>query len=427
MAKEDTRMTKKDRTKAVVILLVFFIVILSVAAGMTVKNSLELQDILTASVESQLISISLAAREIIDPAAFEGYSDAGVASLPEYQDTLTRLRGLKNSVGAEYIYALKLQDGAYVFVFDTDEENEEIFIPYELSPVHEAAFTGRNAADILNVSDEYGSFNTGAVPIYNSIGAIIGVISADTEDTYIAASMAASRRNAVVLVAVLVVAMVAMLFIVLRLLNKLKDMQGRLEHQAHYDAVTGLPNRQYLMEYLQGQVSKSGTGPFAMYFVDLDNFKSVNDNAGHDAGDELLRHIGQYLEGSTQNAMSFRPAAGQLNVAARIGGDEFVQLVHGISTREEAAKLAQQLLDGFKNQHFDRYIDKYGVGLSIGVALYPYHSENYHVLIKYADTAMYHAKHGGKNQYRLYEDEMGKEDYIDPLADPDAPKKSGGR
>ena len=122
----------------------------------------------------------------------------------------------------------------------------------------------------------------------------------------------------------------------------------------------------------------------------------------------MLLHIAQYLDSSAENAKSFRPSAGQLNIAARVGGDEFIQVVNGVDTKEKAQEVTDHLLKNFASQHIDRYIEKYGVGMSIGVALYPYHSDNYHVLIKYADMAMYHAKHGGKNQYRIYTDEMSK-------------------
>ena len=134
----------------------------------------------------------------------------------------------------------------------------------------------------------------------------------------------------------------------------------------------------------------------------------MNDNAGHDAGDALLRHIAQYLDGALENTKSFRPAAGQLNIAARVGGDEFIQVVHGVETEEKAREIAIRLLGNFKNQYLDRFIEKYAVGLSVGVALYPYHSDNYHVIIKYADMAMYAAKQAGKNQYRLYSDELNR-------------------
>lgn len=186
-------------------------------------------------------------------------------------------------------------------------------------------------------------------------------------------------------------------------------MQTKLKRQALYDNVTNLPNRQYLMDYLARLTSGPEKTPFAILFIDLDNFKLVNDNAGHDAGDELLRHIAQYLDSSAENVKSFRPSAGQLNIAARVGGDEFIQVVNGVDNEEKAAEVARHLLDNFKSEHVDRYIDKYNVGMSIGVALYPFHSDNYHVLIKYADVAMYHAKHGGKNQYTIYTDEMSQE------------------
>lgn len=179
--------------------------------------------------------------------------------------------------------------------------------------------------------------------------------------------------------------------------------------QALFDNVTGLPNRQHLMEHLVELTADPIKGAFGLVFIDLDNFKVVNDNAGHDAGDELLRSIAQYLDHALYDTMSFRPSAGKLNIAARVGGDEFIQVVNGLDTHEKAALVAEKLLDGFKSGHMSRYIEKYSVGLSIGVALYPHDTEDYHVLIKYADIAMYHAKHGGKNQYRIYTDEMGQE------------------
>ncbi|MDL2250649.1 diguanylate cyclase [Lachnospiraceae bacterium OttesenSCG-928-J05] len=81
-----------------------------------------------------------------------------------------------------------------------------------------------------------------------------------------------------------------------------------------------------------------------------------------------------------------------------------------IETVEQAKKLATDLLEGFQGSEFAHYREKYGLGMSIGVALYPEHTNNYHILIKYADIAMYHAKHGGKNAYRIYEETMAPKD-----------------
>ena len=400
---------KKQHNKIILIVLAFFALVLAIVVGMNVKNTMNLRGILADSVKSQLVSISIAAREIIDVDAFVGYGDAGVAGEEGYKSTLSRLRSLCDSVGAKYIYALKKQGNAYVFVFDTDTENEEIFIDYELSPVHRLAFAGSSAADIMNVDDEYGNFNTGAVPIWQN-DKVVGIVCTDIEDEFLGSSFETAYLNSALLVGILVVAMLAMLLVVLQLLRRLTALQQQLRQQALYDNVTKLPNRQYLMNHLAMLTSAQDPEPFALFFIDLDNFKRVNDNAGHDAGDELLRHIAQYLDGALENAKSFRVGSGALNIAARVGGDEFIQVVGGVDTAEKAAEIAGRLLADFKSQHLDRYIEKYNVGLSVGVALYPYHSDNYHVIIKYADMAMYAAKHAGKNQFCVYTDELNQPD-----------------
>lgn len=388
--------------------LIFFMIILGIAVVMSIKNSLNQREILVNSVKAQLISTSLAAREMLDIEAFVGYADASVAKDAHYQATLQKLRDLSNSVGAKYIYALKRQGTEYVFVFDTDTEDNTVFIPYTLSAVHEAAFAGRDAADVMNVDDEYGSFNTGAVPILHN-GEIVGIISTDIDDKYLEESSDAAMYNSAVLICILLVTMSAMFCATRQLLIHIRQMQERLERQALYDTVTGLPNRQYLMDYLTKITTGREKAAFALFFIDLDNFKKVNDNAGHDAGDDLLKQIAAYLDSALTNAKAFRPSAGKLNIAARVGGDEFIQVVNGVSNAGEAAKVAESLLGGFKSANISRYVEKYNIGLSIGVALYPHDTENYHVLIKYADMAMYHAKNDGKNQYRIYSDEMGGE------------------
>jgi len=191
-------------------------------------------------------------------------------------------------------------------------------------------------------------------------------------------------------------------------------MQDRLYRLANYDNLTGLPNRQYLMTYL-GEVEKKGEEhtPFALLLIDLDNFKSVNDNEGHEAGDELLCNIAVYMDAICKNAKPFHPTAKALNVSVRIGGDEFVQIVTGVSTEAEAQTFTKRLIDNFSSETIDQYIEKYKVGLSIGIALFPAHTGNTRELIKFADIAMYYAKNSGKNTYRIYNSEMCKIDESD--------------
>ncbi len=401
-------MAKRTRIAMVVAVSLFCALMLGIVVLMNAKNSDDLRSILTNSIKSQLVSISVAARETLDVDAFERYNSVQdvEADKQAYDETLGRLRNLASHVGAEYIYALKEIGGQYYFVFDTDTQDEEIFIPYELSDVHERAFAGESGADVMNVDDQYGSFNTGAVPIMKG-GRVIGIISADIADTFLQQSYDTYRSNEILLIASVALTMAMLIAVMLFLLKRVKKMQKELEQLAHRDTVTGLPNRQYLLEHLAKITCARAKEPFALVFIDLDNFKKVNDGAGHDAGDELLKHIALYLETSTDHSIAFRPSAGSLNISARIGGDEFIQIVSGVSTKEEAAAVARGLLDGF-GRLSNRFIKQYNVGLSIGVALYPYHTENYNVLIKYADQAMYEAKNGGKNGYRIYSDDLSQ-------------------
>ena len=406
--------SKKNKLQSLGLLLVigFFIVILGIVVYMTQKNSYELRALLDSSIESQLVSTSMNALEVIDVDAFELYNSMeDVRNDGEaYYQTLDRLRNIQSTSKAKYIYALKqLGDGKYYFVFDTDTEDETILEdagPYELETIHEQAFLGKQSFD-LNMSDEWGHYHTGAVPIRKQ-GRVIGIVCTDIDNTLWAQSNDAARANIRYLLAAISVTMLMVLFVTSILLRRLQITQDELFQMANFDSVTSLPNRRYLMDYLKNISTNGGVtkDPFALLLIDLDNFKSVNDHAGHDAGDALLRHIAAYLDSIHENSRAFRPTAGLLNVSARIGGDEFVQVFHGVKTEAEACVIAQKLLNGFSSQTMDRYIKKYQVGLSIGIALYPLHSDNYHVLIKYADLAMYHAKRDGKNAYRVYEDEM---------------------
>ena len=393
-------MTVKYKRMIMSIFCGFFIVVFAVVLSLSIKTHFEAQALLEDSVCKQLISTSAAAREIIDVDAFLTYDDERMFEQPAYRDTLLQLCELQEEVGAKYIYALRMLDGQAMFIFDTDPE-ESSFDAYDLSPVHEEAFAGHENASIMNVQDEWGSFNTGAVPIWKD-GSVVGIVSVDIEDALISKSQADCRRNTILMACSLGIMLIAIMIAMNITLNKLKSVQDELDRMAHYDRLTNLPNRQYLYEQFESLTRKKPVTPFAVFFIDLDNFKTVNDSAGHDAGDELLQRISNYLSTPRENSQVFRPTSGRLNVTARIGGDEFIIVVTKIETAEEAAAYAEELLDGFNSTGIDRYINEYSVGLSIGVALFPHHTADYNVALKYADIAMYHAKRSGKNQYMVY-------------------------
>ena len=409
---------KKSKIQYIPILsvIVFSIVVLSITIFMTLRNTNDMRHILEASLKSELISTSIAARFLIDVERFDTYNSLEDIQndWAHYQQTLADLRILKQQLGVTYIYALKSIDGNYYFIFDTDLESDAIFDDYEIAEVHERAFLGEEAAGIMNVSDIYGDFNTGAIPIWRD-GKVIGVVSTDIADVYFQESVETANRNAVILVVALLITMAAMTVTVFIQQRRVRDMQEKLYRTANYDSLTGLPNRQYLMTYL-AEVEATDPNeqtPFALLLLDLDNFKRVNDNAGHEAGDELLSDIATYLDAICRNTKTFHPTAGALNVSVRIGGDEFVQIVPGISTEIEAQIIAKSLIENFTSKEIDQYVEKYKVGLSIGVALFPTHTNNTKELIKYADIAMYHSKNSGKNTYRIYDAGMADTEDID--------------
>ena len=390
---------------ATMILLIFITVL-----ALDRKNTAELTKITQSSIKAQLIAVAQSASTLIDMDAYMEYTslEAVQADRAAYQQMRRALSALGSSVGAKYIYVLREIDGVYYFIFDTDTEVDTTLLPYEISAVHEQAFAGAWTAGIMNVKDEYGSFNTGAVPIYYA-GEIAGIVCVDYEDRFFSESIQTAKQNQIVLVTTLLLVLATLTLFLLQVLHRL----------AQSDALMGLPNRVYLFEYLEELSQKGPQEPFALLFTDLDNFKQVNDSAGHDAGDELLRKIAEFLQQQSSTfmenmkgkAVTFRPTAGLLNVSARVGGDEFIQVFPGAATAEDAARIAEYLLENFKTSEISGYVAHYQVTLSIGIALFPRHAEGHHVLIKYADTAMYHAKKTGKSQYCIYADGLlGKDE-----------------
>ena len=401
-----------DRGKNLIFLgfILFCVIILAVTMLINVKANNESKKILEENVTSQLLAVCSAARERIDTELFMSInSPQDIENNPEYDDALADLRALAVDVGAQYIYALKEVGDDYRFIFDTDTEDPDPISIYEPAHVHLRAFEGISSGDLMNVEDEWGSYNTGAVPLYKD-NKIVGVVSVDFEDTVIAHNLEVTQRNTVIMAVSLVIILFLMCLLVRLLLRRVKAMQDTLMRMAHYDKLTDLPNRAFLMDHLDEIFQNKKIAPFTMLFIDLDNFKKVNDTAGHDAGDELLQNIGKYLASKQSDVKVFRPTAGALTVAARVGGDEFILLLPKMDDQAEVSAFAQELIDGFKTQVHDENIEKYDVGLSIGIAMFPKDTKNYHVLIKYADIAMYHSKRGGKNQYRIYTDDMTPKD-----------------
>ncbi|GFK94989.1 Cyclic di-GMP phosphodiesterase Gmr [Fundidesulfovibrio magnetotacticus] len=168
--------------------------------------------------------------------------------------------------------------------------------------------------------------------------------------------------------------------------------EERIRELAFKDALTGLPNRVLLADRLDQALatSRRNATRTGVFFLDLDDFKRVNDTLGHDAGDELLVQVGRRLS----NCLRAN------DTLARYAGDEFVAVLMDIRSPEEAAEVAGRMLESLK----DSFLVARGeatIGASIGIALYPDHGESAHQLLNHADTAMYRAKGRGKNSFRF--------------------------
>ncbi|WP_018151091.1 sensor domain-containing diguanylate cyclase [Leeia oryzae] len=182
-------------------------------------------------------------------------------------------------------------------------------------------------------------------------------------------------------------------FALLTDITERKKTEERMLYLAFYDPLTALPNRLLFQERLQQalfQQSRYGA-PFSLLFLDLDNFKQINDTLGHDVGDALLKQIAKRLFNAVRES----------DTVSRIGGDEFLIILHGISSSKEAEIAAQKLLDALKTpinigQHALQ------ASVSIGVTLVPQDGTDATTLRKKADLAMYQAKAAGKNTYSLY-------------------------
>jgi len=398
---------------SMVIVAILLVLILIATITLTIYNNSRLEAILEDSIKSELLATCAAARNDLDIDLFLSINSEEdiLRNRQDYEIALSRLRLLQEGIDATYIYALKELNGKYYFVFDTDETivipYVAIFIEYELSQVHIDAFNGIPSAGILNVTDEWGTYSTGAVPLYHN-GKVVGIVCTDIEDSFISRSRMTALIDGVLLI-VVVVAVLAFLFaFLISLQRRNQRMEEYLYRMSNFDSITGLQNRNFFFSYFSEWRKKHSPSDaaFALLFIDLDNFKSVNDQAGHDVGDDLLRLIADFFRTQVDaNAKT----TGVESFIARIGGDEFLQVLPDITTAEELEIKARSMLESFRNnEELQPFIENFKIGLSIGGALFPSQTDDFDELVKLADIAMYKSKYGGKNNYTLYDCTMGE-------------------
>ena len=184
---------------------------------------------------------------------------------------------------------------------------------------------------------------------------------------------------------------------IVRLEKEHKQQAELMEYQAHHDTLTRLPNRALFKDRLQQSIftSKRHNTKFALLFIDLDQFKKINDSFGHDIGDEVL----------VETAQRFKHILREEDTLSRLGGDEFTIILKNIKTKKDIAQVAQKLINSMKKPLATKR-HMLHISSSIGISTYPDDASTQNDLIKFADTAMYKAKEEGRNNFQFYSSEM---------------------
>ena len=268
---------------------------------------------------------------------------------------------------------LRLPQGSNLAVAETDSEKPATFRMFRNGraleahelPVQMAAFRGIEVRDFeQDVVFDDGTIRHligNAAPLRDAGGKVYGAVGAFIDIT--------TRRN----------------------------MEEQIRRMAHFDSLTNLPNRILLMDRLDQALATSqrNHSKTSVIFMDLDHFKEINDSLGHHIGDMLLQQVAERIRGALR----------EVDTVSRLGGDEFVVVLPELRHTEDATTIAQKLLRALDEDFFISG-EKLRISPSLGISIYPDHGADASTLIRIADKAMYHAKQGGRNTYRFYDDTM---------------------
>ena len=187
--------------------------------------------------------------------------------------------------------------------------------------------------------------------------------------------------------------------VIARDITKQKNQEKEIHSLAFYDALTSLPNRRLFENNLHDSISraKRHKEKVAIIFMDMDNFKVINDTYGHKVGDKFLQEVTSRIKSVIREE----------DTLSRIGGDEFILLIEEVNGIEDAAHAAERVIEQVRKP-FDIERNKFFSAVSLGISIYPDDSEHYDTLLEYADKAMYHVKNSGKNSFEFYNNNMNQ-------------------
>ena len=288
-----------------------------------------------------------------------------------------------------------------VFLMDSLNETDSAYavprtVYEEASAKLRMAFNTRKAIVEGPIADKYGNWVSASVPhVFSQANMLMLAVDVDARDWN-----AHLHRSA----AVPITATVAYLLVIFSILllhihteserTRLQDSERIMRHASQHDSLTGLPNRLLLNDRLKRACLSASRNnhQLAVLFIDLDGFKRVNDQYGHEAGDVLLIKVAKRLNDTVREE----------DTIARVGGDEFVVVLPKISSAEQAKTVAEKIVQMMSLPFKVSYMT-HNISASIGIMIYPTDSDDPQMLIALADRAMYLAKQKGKNQVQFFD------------------------
>jgi diguanylate cyclase (GGDEF)-like protein len=406
------------------------LILLVVAAGilglwMTSRNSAY------AGFAHELISLAQEAAAQVDPQLHEQIRRPEQLNGPEYLRAVEPLRRIRKAVpDIHYVYTLVLADGEAHFVLDAADPTTrtatgqldqsgvwEVYHHWSrdlAAALGDGEHAGVPVASVEPSTDEWGTWVTGFAPIRDAKGRQIAVLGVDVDGSRFLARRAASRDRALLglVPAGILTAILGGLFYRVRR-RGLTDAQAATEQAAvlvklaQEDRLTGLPNRTVFMERLEQALSRvrnQQESGCSVLFFDFDRFKSVNDTLGHEAGDELLRQIGQRLQMALRVG-DFVGAGFEAGLISRFGGDEFLVLINHLHSPTEAVRVAERLLNVLTASYSVLGHDVQSTA-SVGIVTSGQCNGSAEEFVRNADMAMYEAKRAGRGCAVVFSEAM---------------------
>lgn len=406
------------------VICLFITIVVSVFSFVFYYNS---RTILRDSIDARLISnlqtasdrISVSEhKRIRETYAHLGQAGDNTAGLDDdgFNSINSTLSELATALDSRFFYTINIledkgDETSFYFVYDSDLiEPTYVGETYTKLSKESIKFfrkgfdTIGKVSIMYNLKDYSGRYVTGCIPLLDDDGNVETLLCVDISNQ----SLFNHKRTFVITVisleSTLIVTFAIIALYIARLLRFNDDMQKKIAHMAYYDSLTTLPNRASILEKMNEFlhiVDRDESLSLAVLFIDVDNFKAVNDSEGHVAGDILLQEIAFFLQ-SRANFVS--AINSEKEYVARLGGDEFV-ILYPISgaIQDKLENFAQSIINEFKElKSKNEVMQKYGVSLSIGAAVYPNDAPTISLLLKAADTAMYSVKRSGKSAYAIY-------------------------